>query len=452
MCIYVYDHTDKKVKKLVNRHRSNANDDEEVDKCVEGCNIITSIIALWILPLGMLAFAIILVFSFVTATPVLPKCMDSIGENLNNAPCLCGSDEWPTKCSIDSGLYCYESEKSCRTIPTCSQTKGVLSNNLPCQCANANCTNTSGFYCDASINTCSHTSSCNQKNGQKLNAVSCQCGSKECTEKSGLYCKANVNVDACSIRPESKCTNTKGLVSNADNVDCKCGDVNCISSSSGKFCDVSISICRDIPYCKYSNGSTLNDGSCVCGTSTCTTTTGYVCDEKNNTCSFVECSETEGKKTNSATCLCSGKKCSPADGLYCFANSCSSRPSTVCTNIDGMTTNGEISDCKCGNANCILSGPFCDSATSVCRDVPYCRQRNGSATNNDKCQCGATKCDDTSRLHCYEASDTCAVGPPCSHTNNNIINDAPCTCGTIECTGASGLYCDIIDLAGTSFN
>ena len=86
---------------------------------------------------------------------------------------------------------------------------------------------------------------CLHDRGALINSGPCICGAVgACTSDTGLFCDAvlNGNDGHCSSFP--KCANTNGTSSNAAN--CACGEANC-DENTGRFCDVSQSLCAQFP-------------------------------------------------------------------------------------------------------------------------------------------------------------------------------------------------------------
>ena len=120
-------------------------------------------------------------------------CAQMSGVTLNSGPCVCGG----TRCTADSGLFCYADGSNCSTsaLTICSIQDGSVTNNASCTCGSEKCTAASGLFCYASSNFCSSLASCDTTDGSAANeAASCKCGSEACTAASGLFCYALLNL------------------------------------------------------------------------------------------------------------------------------------------------------------------------------------------------------------------------------------------------------------------
>ena len=77
------------------------------------------------------------------------------------------------------------------------------------------------------------------------------------------------------------CSITDG--SSINDGDCGCGSTSC-NAATGHFCLASSSKCRKIPVCSKKFGSTINTGACSCGSSECDATKGLFCLETSSRC------------------------------------------------------------------------------------------------------------------------------------------------------------------------
>jgi len=278
---------------------------------------------------------------------IIAVCSEKDGLKANNAACQCGT----TECSA-AGSYCVKSSNLCSPRPstTCAITNGMTSNTegTDCKCGSSNCKASSGYYCYADGNLCSDSiiAVCSEKDGLTANNAACQCGSTECS--SGDYCVESSN--SCSPFSSTTCAVTNGTTSNTAGTDCKCGSANCISSS-GYYCDASISTCSDISSCSEQDGLTANSAACQCGSTKCSAAESY-CGKAFSMCSTIaSCSVTDGTTPNSADCQCGTKTCDSTSGLICDSttSTCSAADcgNNVISNITEQNCKRFNSRCQC---------------------------------------------------------------------------------------------------------
>ena len=306
-----------------------------------------------------------------------PDCTNTDGTTPNDATCLCGS----VGCSTSTGLRCTQSVNTCHTPPPCIQTDGSTANNEACQCGTSSCSTTTGLHCYASDNFCTGPP-CTITDGSEANTAElCKCGDVSCDAESGFICFTTKGVGSC--RKENpgrfgyvevnsgKCDSVSGRVSISDKAQCgeaarsvgwsettagklsnKNSPAECYSSSSGQdlylntntastvSCSSSLCLCLTAPDCTNTDGTALNDATCICGSVGCTRSTGLLCNIDNSlqgSCSYStrSCNQ-DGLTKNSKVCHCgpisSGMDCNTHDGMYCAFASCT-RSAVVMDNL-----------------------------------------------------------------------------------------------------------------------
>ena len=88
----------------------------------------------------------------------------------------------------------------------------------------------------------------------------------------------------CGGGDRSKCLNACNIAdgSSVNDGDCLCGSINC-NAATGRFCLASYHKC--LPLCANIDGSSANSNDCRCGTSTCSASTdGLYCNLAENKC------------------------------------------------------------------------------------------------------------------------------------------------------------------------
>ena len=96
----------------------------------------------------------------------------------------------------------------------------------------------------------------------------------------------------------SPCTITNGssansVQANLNQFSCQCGTTVCNFFLTGMFCFASSNRCAKGPVCSNIDGSAVNTGTCVCGSSECDSSSGLFCRAAENECA---------KSSNSFTC------------------------------------------------------------------------------------------------------------------------------------------------------
>ena len=129
--------------------------------------------------------------------------------------------------------------------------------------------------------TCSSTQTCFCLSAPQCTGdskiVGCICGDQVCSV-AGSYCDTSSStcntIPFCGEKIDQRLAQYGILY-------CQCGSTKC--SSNEEFCDKSISSCFNVSPCSITNGITPNRADCKCGNKACTTSTGLICDIKNNT-------------------------------------------------------------------------------------------------------------------------------------------------------------------------
>ena len=93
-----------------------------------------------------------------------------------------------------------------------------------------------------------------------------------------------------------------------------------------------------LPTCAVINGSAANTGSCACGTSDCTASSGLFCWASVDKCAKVAaCAVSDASAANDNACTCGTSDCTASIGLFCKSNYCATGPfgSESLPNSDG---------------------------------------------------------------------------------------------------------------------
>ena len=159
--------------------------------------------------------------------------------------------------------------------------------------------------------------------------------------------------------------------------------------------------------CSITDGSTVNNKDCVCGTSECDSTTGLVCTVSTNTCSHpAVCSVIDSSSLNTEACACGSTDCDSSTGLMCTASENICSHPAACSIIDGSSINTK--DCECGSNVCDSStGLFCLASTNQCNTKRMCSSIYGKTINSENCACGSSDCDSSSGLFCLNLKNQC---------------------------------------------
>ena len=105
---------------------------------------------------------------------------------------------------------------------------------------------------------------CTQINGNEPNSASCTCGTKGWSYSNSNEWKW-ISGNGCSAA---------GALTNDNH------------KSAGSYCDASISLCSDVSSCSEQDGLTANNAACQCGSSKCSTDSGFYCTKSTSTCGF----------------------------------------------------------------------------------------------------------------------------------------------------------------------
>ena len=101
-------------------------------------------------------------------------------------------------------------------------------------------------------------------------------------------------------------------------------------------------------YCGNNDGSSLNIGTCICGTSECDSSTGLFCLASMNMCNTKRmCSNIDGLSLNSENCACGNMDCDSTSGLYCLSSTshCSTNIITTFTPADTDALKAAVDAC-----------------------------------------------------------------------------------------------------------
>ena len=341
----------------------------------------------------------------------------------------------------------------CLSAPNCLETDGSISNTGPCLCGNTGCTIASGLHCYASDNFCAVGPPCTVTDGSAANTEPCRCGNTGCTIASGLICYSTVGGGSCRKqdvgafgypRPISgKCNDVVGRKSIPDKAGC---DAAATSLGLSDVVAREYSASTRPPGCYWYN-SQLWYNSKTTSTISCSSTYSDYC-----LClSVPNCLETDGTTSNEGPCLCGNTGCTIASGLHCYAsdNRCSTVP--PCLFVNGTAAN--IAPCLCGDTGCTAaSGLHCYASDNYCYTLPPCAVTDGSKANTESCVCGNEDCTSSRFLHClsdrvdckagkycYKVVNSCSQYAPCTVTNGTELVGGSCACGSVDCT--DGEYC-----------
>ena len=265
-----------------------------------------------------------------------PDCTNTDGTTPNDATCICGS----VGCSTSTGLHCYASDNLC-SGPPCTITDGSEANTAElCKCGDVSCDAESGFICF----TTKGVGSCRKENPGRFGYVEVNSG--KCDSVSGRVSISDKAQCGEAARSVGWSETTAGKLSN------KNSPAECYSSSSGQdlylntntastvSCSSSLCLCLTAPDCTNTDGTALNDATCICGSVGCTRSTGLLCNIDNSlqgSCSYStrSCNQ-DGLTKNSKVCHCgpisSGMDCNTHDGMYCAFASCT-RSAVVMDNL-----------------------------------------------------------------------------------------------------------------------
>ena len=85
--------------------------------------------------------------------------------------------------------------------------------------------------------------------------------------------------------------------------------------------------------CTATNGQSLNNNDCTCGSSDCTTLTGLYCYKDGNQCSadvIPVCDIVDGSSLNAGACTCGTSECDATKGLFCLSSSSQCSQEILC--------------------------------------------------------------------------------------------------------------------------
>lgn len=299
-------------------------------------------------------FILCILISFIRTTQGENYC-NNVDGSLNSEDCTCGNER--------AG---FEPKQPCNT---------------PASCRFDKCTETTGLICYVT----GDTGSCRKNEpgpyGYKKLPVG-YCAEAGVAGRARIDDEASCNAAAVSLG----LTDTKAAVTGSTIEPQGCYwyqqqlRFNFLNSATlceqhSDFC-----ICFSAPTCGIRDGTMSNAAPCLCGSATCTPSTGLYCDGVTSTCSRGDtCSNTDGSLANSVACACGRYipgvwptptiypvACNAFNGMYCDASSYKCSPGTTCPIDNGINT----VDCLCGTSSCnVLSGMFCTASKSSCREA-----------------------------------------------------------------------------------
>ena len=347
----------------------------------------------------------------------------------------------------------------CVAVPSCTNTNGTAPNAEPCTCVqrggqqpHTGCNTFTGLYCFASHAMCSKTpfffskltsASCNTptiyddeshlKRGSIADVATCSTAAHVLGDRKatgGVWNNIQGNrIATADYRPFN--TIPPGCVYNSNTVLLLNTDPTSTKTCSGgnpnpnPFC-----LCIYAPVCKYTDGKTMNDATCICGRIGCTSNSGLYCDASLHICSaHKSCTHTNGAILNKeSSCQCGTQVCFDDDfasrndeptgtGLYCDASrnvnfdndkkkyGCS-KTLKKCSETTGNKPN-EL-PCDCGTIQCTVAGSYCrkvDSSSNfnnLCSTsaIIQCRQTDGTKPNASPCLCESNNDACTKGLYC----------------------------------------------------
>jgi hypothetical protein len=232
-----------------------------------------------------------------------------------------------------------------------------------------------------------------------------------------------------------------------NNAPCFCGTSGC-TSGSGYFCTSAYNRCLATPVCTHTDGTTNNTAPCQCGTSGCTSGSGYYCTASENQCALdPSCTVTDGSVANSAVCQCGTAVCGSGDFCYSPHNVCADYANprkigafTAPACRDGVNT----APCVCGDSSACTgtgagnTGLVCHAETSTCSRPDSCSKTDGLVKNAASCACGSVDC--ASEEYCIARFNAgCSQYALCSVTNGSNATGGTCVCGSVDCK--TGEYC-----------
>ena len=241
------------------------------------------------------------------------RCENQDGTILNNGTnCFCGNANC-YKANSDIKMYCHARESSviwdpdgdfCSTLPKCSNRDRTEAVTEDCACGkNDECS--AGQFCDG-YGTCHDTGICHNKDGSVSNSEKCECHddyitATNCQGNTCVTCPVETpycyteNKRCSSVSDElevlffeevvyiKKCSHTDGITAHEDSSSCRCGETAICDAAVGMICDGQK--CSKQEECAITNGVQPNDGGCRCGTTICSSKTGYFCSTDVQQCS-----------------------------------------------------------------------------------------------------------------------------------------------------------------------
>ena len=399
-----------------------------------------------------------------------PVCQHQDKTVENPDECWCGSN----KCSRDAstGMVCDYSKSECSHF-TCNTQEAWYSDT--CQCGDNVCVPSSGFQCSSDFE-CTFAAECKYLYGEGENEVNCKCGDIECNRKEP-YCHRDYG---CSAGPEWRSPPVSGpLISACDYIDeeqpnmneCLCGTSIC---GDKNLCKASENTCTPIPDCTHQQPLIPNDGkSCTCDSDGLFCHKGSaICDPAAGICDpLVQCEFSNNNTENSRACTCGSETCTSTTGLICDGSSCYKHE--PCLNELPFELNERA--CQCGETPCVnyphcsnlcQSGSYCSTKFEHCSDGPGFRgyipkvdgdcpaldtesiltetmnvtsaqtilsvygQESFISFGNDCSNCSGGELPAPSRVPPIQVNNEewCVYAPVCAQTDGINPNDGSCAC------------------------
>ena len=157
----------------------------------------------------------------------------------------------------------------------------------------------------------------------------------------------------------------------------------------------------------------------------------------------VVCDKTDGKAQNdeSKECSCGTTICTTSSGFFCNANKnvCGKTAIPTCSKTDGAGENTEGCVCGSGDTQKICdaadkTGLYCNAGKNLCAKVavPTCSKQDGALVNAGSCVCGSgiNVCTSTSGFYCHGSLDLCAKVNNICRPNEHVVSKKCVSCTT----------------------
>ena len=205
------------------------------------------------------------------------------------------------------------------------------------------------------------------------------------------------------------------------------------SASTG---NTGFKVCLLAP-CSNTDGTAANYGPCQCGTTGCTSETGYFCDQ--NTCS--EHASSQQKFAETVNC----------DGSIITDGPCFQSKNYGTGNTYG---NNEFCELRVRN---VVAGETMSSITFDMESTDFIKIKDTYYTGDTGPQNVAVNNNDIiswssdNNVGPYYGFKICLLAS-CSNTDRTAANANDCQCGNTQCTSETGLFCNSIDNQCSSFS